>query len=225
MSILVVASKTSLKNLKPLNSINTILFPALKFKQLVFEFKHENNYDWILFTSRQGVDFFFKLNTNIKLKNMKIAAIGTKTANHLKSFGFTPDFLPTIFSSQQFVKEFPKLSKYPVEKGVLYFTSELADNFLETNMKKKNVNFKRVNLYTTECAIGNNLPEFNGVVFASPSCVDCFKEKFGLTSLKNKTIVSIGTKTKDYLETLNIKSCVPKQFTLQDAVDLCGKLL
>jgi uroporphyrinogen-III synthase len=165
------------------------------------------------------------MKTNIDLNKMKIAAIGTKTADNLKNFGFVPDFLPTVFSSQQFVKEFPALAPYPVEKGVLYFTSKLADNFLETKIRTKNIKFKRVNLYTTICAINKELPKFKGIVFASPSCVNCFKEKFSLNDIKGKIVVAIGTKTKNYLETLNIKSFTPKQFTLQDAVDLCSKLL
>lgn len=222
MKILVVGSEESLKNITYEGQNEIIPFPVLGFKKLIDEYKFERDCDWILFTSRQGVDFFVNLVKDFDFSKMKIAAIGKQTEKKLEKYGLKSDFKPKRYSSEDFVKEFPDVCK--VKKGVFYPASKLADNFIEEEMKKKSIHIERVNFYTTECLNDNKLPEFEGVVFSSPSAVDCFLNQFGVNVLLNSKIVSIGTKTQRHLGKLNIESDVPSQFTMQDAVDLFYKL-
>ncbi len=61
--------------------------------------KNINKYDWIVFTSVNGVEFVFE-----KLKQFspipRVAAIGPKTAEALKARGVTPDFVPEEYVAE-----------------------------------------------------------------------------------------------------------------------------
>lgn len=221
MNLLVVASEDSLKNLEKKDGINIIPFTSIRFKQLVKKYEIEENYDWILFTSKQGVKSFFKACDKAKLEKKKIAAIGEKTKEYLDKFGVNVDFIPTKYSSEEFVKEFPQKNK--VLKGIFYPASELADNFIKNKFENENIKLVRKNFYTTECVNDFEIPEFDGIVFSSPSGAKCFFKKFDKSNLHNKLVVSIGTKTQKYLEQLEIKSEIPEKFTLNSAIDFCCK--
>jgi len=67
-------------------------FPSISFKPLVKEIKIPD-VDWIVFTSKVGVNYFFKfLSDDIrKLGSMKIACVGKKTEEALNSFGIEAD--------------------------------------------------------------------------------------------------------------------------------------
>ncbi len=66
-------------------------------------------YDWIILTSQNGVDFFFRLLGNQPLKLPKIAVIGSKTEAALKRHGYKADFVPARFVAEGFVAEFNTL--------------------------------------------------------------------------------------------------------------------
>jgi uroporphyrinogen-III synthase len=61
-------------------------------------------YDWLIFTSVHAVDIFFArvatLNTAPIPQDLRIAAVGTKTAGRLVLHGHTPDFVPDEFVAE-----------------------------------------------------------------------------------------------------------------------------
>jgi len=58
-----------------------------------------NKYDWVVFTSVNGVDLVFdRLETYSSLP--RVAAIGPKTAQALKARGVTPDFVPEEYIAE-----------------------------------------------------------------------------------------------------------------------------
>ena len=74
-----------------------------------------NTFDWIVFTSTNGVEFFFQrlnavgLDTR-SLGTVKVAAIGQTTAEKLKTFGVLVDMQPKLESSIGLLDEFKKVS-------------------------------------------------------------------------------------------------------------------
>ncbi len=68
-----------------------------------------NSYDWIIFTSTNGVDYFFQrlhhagLDSR-SLANAKVAAIGAQTAGHLDKYGIRPDIIPLEFRAEGIVE-------------------------------------------------------------------------------------------------------------------------
>ncbi len=77
--------------------------------------KRLNTFDWIVFTSTNGVEFFFQRLNAIGLDTRalgtsKIAAIGKTTAEKLKTFGVLADMQPKLESSIGLLEEFKKIS-------------------------------------------------------------------------------------------------------------------
>jgi|DewCreStandDraft_4_1066084.scaffolds.fasta_scaffold00022_246 uroporphyrinogen III methyltransferase/synthase len=70
-------------------------------------------YDWVIFTSENGVKFFFELLFSNGLDsrifyNKRIATIGSETAKSLYNFGIKADFIPTNYTSIALINEFQK---------------------------------------------------------------------------------------------------------------------
>lgn len=69
------------------------------------------SYQWLLFTSVNGVKYFFErleaLGKDVRdLKGLRIAAIGPKTAETLQPFGIKPDIMPDEYRAEAMVECF-----------------------------------------------------------------------------------------------------------------------
>lgn len=82
------------------------------FGQLVMDC---HTYDWLVFTSPNGVDHFFEMFYKLyddarSIGGVKIAAIGPGTADKVKSFHLAVDLLPDEFVAEGLIKAFKKVS-------------------------------------------------------------------------------------------------------------------
>ncbi len=73
-----------------------------------------SDFDWLILTSTNGVDYFFeRLETQGKdaraLAHVKIAVVGEKTATCLKQHGIQADFVPPNFVADSLVEHFPEI--------------------------------------------------------------------------------------------------------------------
>ncbi len=71
-----------------------------------------DHYDWIVFTSPNGVDRFFeeffKVHRDVRrLGDVKLAAVGRATAKALESFRLEVDLQPEIFTAEKLAAAFP----------------------------------------------------------------------------------------------------------------------
>jgi uroporphyrinogen III methyltransferase/synthase len=71
------------------------------------------DFDWLILTSTNGVDYFFtRLAVQGKdaraLSGVKIAVVGEKTAHSLEERGLQPDFIPPNFIADALVENFPE---------------------------------------------------------------------------------------------------------------------
>ena len=65
-----------------------------------------HSYDWVIFTSKNGVAFLDSLRK--APVTTKIAAVGVKTKLELEKRGYHVDFVPTSFVAEVFAEEFVK---------------------------------------------------------------------------------------------------------------------
>lgn len=89
--------------------------------------------DWLIFTSRNGVEAFFRelkaQNRDIRaLGSVRAAAIGSHTAAGLEDYGIKADFLPSQYNSDSFVKEFK--TRLKPGNTVAYVKAANAENGL-----------------------------------------------------------------------------------------------
>ncbi|MDP2912000.1 MAG: uroporphyrinogen-III C-methyltransferase [Candidatus Omnitrophota bacterium] len=166
-------------------------------------------FDWIVFSSRFGVEYFFKrlkelgLDARV-LNNIKIAAIGNCTSERLLDFTISADLVPKKESSKGLIDEFRKLDI----KGKKIFLprSDISDKGLEKDFEK--LGAKVTSSFAYRNVMAEDLPDldlnfFNEIMFTSPSGVRNFVARYGKPPKKVK-ISCIGDVTKKEAEKWNL---------------------
>jgi len=87
--------------------------PPDKWDELDRSIDNINGYDWLIFTSANGVKYFFgrlfEKGVDIRrLAGIKICAIGTKTAAEINRFGLIVDLVPEEFRAEGLIEAFIK---------------------------------------------------------------------------------------------------------------------
>ncbi|MBU5427534.1 uroporphyrinogen-III C-methyltransferase [Tissierella pigra] len=118
---------------------NVISFPTIKVEkispneELDKSIINITNYSYLIFTSVNGVNIFFQrffqLGMDIRtLANIKIAAVGSKTAAAMGKYGINPEIVPNEFVAEGLIDELSKvLSK---EDNVLIPRAKIGRNEL-----------------------------------------------------------------------------------------------
>lgn len=165
------------------------------------QLKAISTFDWIVFTSRFGVHYFFarlgKVGLDARaLHNLKIAAIGTSTANKLKEWGINADLISEVETSSGLLAAFKKISL----KGEKIFLphSDLSDKGLAAGLKRFGAKVSSLVAYRN--VMPKVLPEldlgvFDKFIFTSPSGVRNFVKRYGLPPAKS-AIECIGGVTR-----------------------------
>src|SRR5699024_12759780 len=74
--------------------------PLLKINPITLKEIHLDDFNWIFFTSANGVDCYLnQLEDTHFLETINIAVVGHKTATTLKKYGVTADFTPTVYNA------------------------------------------------------------------------------------------------------------------------------
>lgn len=89
------------------------IVPPSSWSALDNAIAHLSDFDWLILTSTNGVEYFFdRLATQGRdaraLAGVKIAVVGEKTASCLKQRGLQPDFIPPNFVADSLVEHFPE---------------------------------------------------------------------------------------------------------------------
>ena len=89
------------------------IVPPETYDELDLSIDKINTYNWIIFTSRNGVKYFFKRyfekNKDIRdLKGIHICAIGTRTAQEIQKYGMKVDLVPEEFRAEGLIEAFSK---------------------------------------------------------------------------------------------------------------------
>jgi uroporphyrinogen-III synthase len=90
-----------------------VIHPPSSWELLDQAIANLQTFDWLILTSANGVEFFFKRlfeqgKTISDLAAVKIAVVGKKTAAILKQQGLKPNLIPTDFVADSLVEEFPE---------------------------------------------------------------------------------------------------------------------
>ncbi|MBF2029686.1 MAG: uroporphyrinogen-III C-methyltransferase [Oscillatoriales cyanobacterium C42_A2020_001] len=87
--------------------------PPSSWRDLDRAIAHIDDFDWLILTSTNGVDYFFQRLEEVTGErtfstNIKIAVVGEKTAQRLLKLGIQPDFVPPNFVADSLVANFPE---------------------------------------------------------------------------------------------------------------------
>jgi len=136
-----------------------IISPPRSWKKLDQAIINLKSYGWIIFTSVNAVEMFWKrlctLNLDSRwLTDTKIGAIGPVTARALEGKGIRPDYLPEIYTSQGFLAGLKK--KDIAGCRVLLPRADIAGNELLDGLAKLGAEVQQVTAYRTATATKSN---------------------------------------------------------------------
>ena len=202
--------------------------PSDNFAALDAEIKNLRGYDWIIFTSTNGVEKFFERLKIFKLDARalgasKVAAIGSATASRLENFGITADLIPAEFRAESLVYAFKNFSA----QKILIVRAEIARNILPDELKKLGADVTVAAAYKTVSAVENSAEiktlldagQFDFVTFTSSSTVENFVAAFGAEILSRTKVATIGPITAQTLKKFGVDAdVVAKQFTIEGLV-------
>lgn len=179
-------------------------------------------FDWIIFTSANGVEKFFE---RLKLNNLdaralnKVAAIGSATADKLSSYGIIADVVPKEFVAESLADS---LKEFVGGKKVLLARAEIAREVLPDTLKTFGAEVTVAPVYKTEAEEPAQI-EFDSIdliTFTSSSTVENFIASYGVEPLQKVSSAAIGSITAQTLERYEITaSVVAKEFTINGLID------
>jgi uroporphyrinogen III methyltransferase/synthase len=191
-------------------------------------------YDWVIFTSGNGVSVFFdalkSLGRDARVfSSAKIAAIGSRTAEQLGTFGIKADFVPDVFTGKELGRQLIGFTNLR-DKKILLLRSKLASNELVEILAEAGAQVDNVAIYTAVTAKSDSARLADGIregsvdwlTFASPSSVDNFFEQIDgeMVNSSNVRVASVGPVTSERLRELGIKIDVTaKEHTLDGLLD------
>ncbi len=184
--------------------------------QMIEQLAYPDRYDWIFFTSKNGVINFFRhlmdVKGNTELPNtVKLAVIGYKTGLELEYYGYSPTFISDENTAEQFLKQF--YNKYqPHNLNILLSLGNLADNTLSNRLSAENT-VHRINVYQTvkpahadpEVIERLKNAQYDLIIFTSPSTFNNFCSFYDLTQVGKLQMVSIGSTTTKAIEEAGFK--------------------
>jgi len=204
---------------------NPVAFPTIRLKpltgtnQFLETLAKLSEYDWLMFTSANGVSFFFEtlqsLNKDCRVfASAKVAAIGIETAARLRQFGIKPDFVPTAFTSKELGKQLIAFTNLQ-NKKVLLLRSEFASHELVQLLTEAKAQITETPLYTIEpekteaSSLTDKIKkgEIDWLTFTSPSAVKAFFGQISknMVNSSGAKVASIGPVTSEQLKNLGVK--------------------
>ncbi len=146
--------------------------------------KRLNTFDWIVFTSTNGVEFFFQRLNAVGLDTrsigtVKVAAIGQTTAEKLKTFGVLVDMQPNLESSTGLLDEFKKVSVKG--KRILLVRPKIGSSMLLDGLADADATIEAVVVYRN-IEIEPEETDFDfidQILFTSGSTIRAFLKLYG----------------------------------------------
>lgn len=160
------------------------------------------NIDWIFFSSRNGVEYFFKLNPTLS-KKIKFGVVGRGSEDTLRKFGYLAEFVGEGGDIAEIATEFAKL----VSGETVMFPR--AQDSLQSIQSCLDAHTKVVDLPIYETVIEDNIDGTTAevLIFTSPSNVDAYFANNLLDP--EQRVISIGNSTGKKLAEMGVKYVLP----------------
>ena len=168
--------------------------------------KDLGSYDWLFFTSRNGVANFFKhlidLTGSSELPSaLRVAVVGAKTASELEYYGYTAAFTGKNHGSVEMASEFYEVIQ-PKNRKILLSLGNLADDTLKNQLSADNL-VDRINVYETceprqvDPLVIKRISDgaYDLILFTSPSTFNHFIALVDMSLIGQLKIASIGITT------------------------------
>jgi uroporphyrinogen III methyltransferase / synthase len=196
-----------------------------------------STYDWIVFTSANGVDHFMRRLLAVgdirDLKGVRICTIGPSTAERVTRYGIRVDVTPEEYRAEAVVDALKNLGDLRGRRFLLP-RADIARELLADELRAAGADVTEVTAYRT--LLGNAERDsdrdvyrmlldrqIDAVTFTSASTVKNFARIFGEEQvadlLRTTVVASIGPVTAEAAQQLGIETTVmPPRYTIPDLV-------
>jgi uroporphyrinogen III methyltransferase/synthase len=244
-----IASGRKMSQLLRANGADPIEFPMIQIVPLEDDSElnvsikaaYDGDFDWIIFTSKNAVDFFLRESkSNKKLSDestqSKIAAVGPSTAASLLERGEKVDFIPENYVAEEIVAGLGDVNG----KRILLPRANIARRNLPEMLKARGAHVEDIAAYQTKPAFKHGtMNEFvpglirhggiDIITFASSSAVHqfvewCQKIRLDLSAVDRIDIACIGPITEKAVLEKGLKgNIVASEHTIEGLVDAIAK--
>lgn len=195
-----------------------------------------NSYDWLVFTSPNGVtkffEYFFKQFHDMRdIGGARIAAVGPATANKLKELHLQVDLMPDEALASGIAEAFAEFESIENLKFCL-LRAEVANRELPQALEAMGAIVDDIACYRTVAetedasGVGARLRESGAewILFTSASTVEHFHARFDLPGLARRfpqlKLASIGPETSKAIAVLGLKPAVEaRQHTMDGLIE------
>jgi uroporphyrinogen III methyltransferase/synthase len=211
------------------------IVPPTEAQDLADAMLELNAYDWIIFTSPNGVkaffEYFFKAFDDMRdIGGVRIAAVGPATAEKLRELHLRVDLMPDEYVASKIGKAFEKFESIE-NLRVLILRAEIANRELPQHLEEMGAIVDDVAVYktvpetddVTGAAARLNEVGADWITFTSGSTVENFNARFKLDELLKKhpqlKLASIGPETSKAIVALGLKPTVEaKEHTIDGLI-------
>ncbi len=189
------------------------------------------SYDWVLFTSANGVRFFIERldasGKDLRCLRGKVCAIGPATAQQLSSLHIKVDLMPKEYVAESVLEAFE--SQELAGKRILLPRAKVARDVIPVELNKRGAKVDVVPAYQTvapedsaklaaEIFEGDSKPHW--ITFTSSSTVTNFARLCPLERLRGVKIASIGPVTSQTIRDLGLAvDLEPERYTMEGLVE------
>lgn len=220
-----------------------IYFPTIKIQHISdsIELNHSleqfEKYDWIVFTSANAVESFFAIakQRNLDLSCVKVATVGSETAECCTEHNLEVSLVPAEFSAAGLLKEFSKINV--IDKKIFIPSSSLSRKDLNVGLAELGAEVTSVPTYEVLendlnglsdelTQIQNERPDI--FVFTSPSSFGNYLSLLKIEDAESyfykAVICSIGKTTEAAINAYGINvNIVPELFSLRGVEEAIKK--
>jgi uroporphyrinogen-III synthase len=142
--------------------------------------------DWVVFTSRHGVDAFFTRLQAIGLQvdsRTRLAAVGQRTAEAVLQHSASVDFMPSQAYGRTLFSEL--LAFLPDKAGIVVYPRARQISFDPAGLfRESQVRYYPIVCYetmprTVDPVVARKLSADDWILFTAPSAIDAYLEQFG----------------------------------------------
>lgn len=211
--------------------------------QVLEAFERAASYEWIIFTSANGVDYFFRWLAEFGLDirafaRARLAAVGPRTAAELRLRGLHADVLPPSKFQAEGLLESLQAADLPAGANVLLARGDLARETLPRELAARGANLTEIDVYVNAIAQGQDdftaellaRGQVDFITFASSSSVanllEVLQQRRKMTlsqavdALNEATIACIGPQTAETARQAGLHvSLMPDEATIVSLVE------
>jgi uroporphyrinogen-III synthase len=174
-------------------SIDTIEFlPPEDWSRVDASLTRLGRFDWVLFTSPTGVEFFAERMGVLSLPvpwlgRPSVAAVGAKTGAALQRLGIRVGFVPSAYTGRTLAEQLPRGEG----KNLLLLRADIGDPEAAAILERDDFEVHDLSIYRTSVSgvkdesIEHKVVDADAILFASPSSVEGFIKRLGPTAAKS----------------------------------------